>query len=102
MADQEYNGWKNYETWCVNLWLTNEEGSDRYWRERGQEARQPANWSSDRREWVERGTFTADETAAAVLAEWLKDETEEAAQDLLEGAKASASTVGRSTQLRLG
>ena len=20
-----YNGWRNYETWCVNLWLTNEE-----------------------------------------------------------------------------
>lgn len=22
---QEYNGWTNYETWLVNLWLTNEE-----------------------------------------------------------------------------
>lgn len=21
----EYNGWTNYETWCVNLWLNNEE-----------------------------------------------------------------------------
>jgi hypothetical protein len=20
---QPYNGWANYETWCVNLWLTN-------------------------------------------------------------------------------
>lgn len=20
----DYNGWTNYETWCVNLWLTNE------------------------------------------------------------------------------
>jgi hypothetical protein len=22
---EEYNGWPNYETWLVNLWLTNEE-----------------------------------------------------------------------------
>jgi hypothetical protein len=21
-----YNGWENYPTWCVNLWLTNDEG----------------------------------------------------------------------------
>jgi hypothetical protein len=26
---KEYNGWSNYETWCVNLWLTNDEGTDR-------------------------------------------------------------------------
>jgi hypothetical protein len=26
MAD--YNGWANYETWCVNLWLTNEPGTE--------------------------------------------------------------------------
>lgn len=22
-----YNGWKNYETWAVSLWLNNEEGT---------------------------------------------------------------------------
>ena len=25
-----YNGWKNYETWCVALWIGNDEGSYNY------------------------------------------------------------------------
>jgi hypothetical protein len=27
-----YNGWSNYETWNVALWLDNDEGSYHYWR----------------------------------------------------------------------
>ena len=26
IADQEYNGWTNYETWNVALWINNDEG----------------------------------------------------------------------------
>ena len=25
MSDDEYNGWTNWETWNVNVWLSNEE-----------------------------------------------------------------------------
>jgi hypothetical protein len=30
MTDLTYNGWTNYETWVVNLWLTNDSGSVDY------------------------------------------------------------------------
>ena len=35
--DKKYNGWTNYETWCVNLWITNEQSSDSYWMDRASE-----------------------------------------------------------------
>jgi hypothetical protein len=37
MTQKEYNGWFNYETWVVALWLDNEEGSQGYWQERAEE-----------------------------------------------------------------
>ena len=29
--DTVYNGWSNYETWTVYLWLSNEADSQEYW-----------------------------------------------------------------------
>jgi hypothetical protein len=30
---ERYNGWTNYETWLVNLWMDNEQGSQDFFRE---------------------------------------------------------------------
>ena len=34
----EYNGWTNYETWLVKLWIDNDQGDQEYWLERATEA----------------------------------------------------------------
>jgi|SRR6185436_6966929 len=38
MTHKEYNGWYNYESWLVSLWIDNEESSQAYWAEQAQEA----------------------------------------------------------------
>jgi hypothetical protein len=34
---KKYNGWTNYESWLVGLWLDNDEGSYTYWRDRAKQ-----------------------------------------------------------------
>jgi len=68
----EYNGWPNYETWAVHLWLTNEEGSYNYWRELAAEAKKQAPaWANAS------GVFNKEQAARYHLADQLKDELEE-------------------------
>lgn len=31
VSDEGYNGWKNYPTWAVHLWLDNDQGSQDAW-----------------------------------------------------------------------
>ena len=34
---EKYNGWTNYETWAVNLWITNDQDTYNFWRETAEE-----------------------------------------------------------------
>lgn len=38
MTNKNHNGWDNYETWAIALWLDNEQGSQDYWLERAEAA----------------------------------------------------------------
>lgn len=74
MTDQRYNGWANYETWCVKLWMDNDEGSCDYWNER---AEHWAGEESTSEHW------SCDESAKFNLADELKDSYEERRTDLV-------------------
>jgi len=79
-----YNGWKNYETWAVALWIDNEQSTYSYWRERAQELREAA---PDREEKY----WTEDDYVKFNLADELKEQLNDDADDLLESVGQSAS-----------
>lgn len=70
-----YNGWTNYETWNVALWIDNEEGSYRYWRDTMRDL-----W--DHAEAHPHEHWTRSEQARFTLADRLKNELEESKPEL--------------------
>ena len=63
---EEYQGWENYPTWAVHLWLTNDQGTESYWRE-------VASHSVRLARHVSRKGWTLEETARMLLADRLKE-----------------------------
>lgn len=83
MTTKNYNGWTNYETWNVNLWIDNEQSSQNYWSEVAQECYDQAK---DER------SFTREESATYELDRRLHDEITESQPDL--GASMWADLLG--------
>jgi hypothetical protein len=72
---KKYNGWTNYETWNVKLWMDNDEGSYHYWQEATQEAFDQANQLKEDGELE--AYFTVKEKAALILSDQIKEVHEE-------------------------
>jgi hypothetical protein len=90
MEDQKYNGWKNYPTWVVNLWLSNERGTYEECCYMAREALRDAPHDKNAKPWqIGEKTFdpiwTLEETARFRLADTMKEYVEELTEPDEEG-----------------
>lgn len=77
-----YNGFTNYDTWLVSLWLDNEQYSYDTWRSYARDAIHEAQ---------ERKGWTLKELVTHRVADQLKEHHEDAMHDFLEEANMSSS-----------
>ena len=72
--DKTYNGWTNYETWVVKLWMDNDPITQTYWDEQAREAREHP---------IKNQYMTLDRRQVHALVEKLKAYHEEQAEQFL-------------------
>ena len=71
MTTKNYNGWTNYETWAVSLWMDNDEGAQSYWRDEAIAALEEAGRTESEH-------LTKKEEATLILSDKIKEQHEEA------------------------
>ena len=90
MSDEGYNGWKNYPTWCVNLWLANEQ----YLSEIALEIAQHEEQTASTCEQVREGIWTLEQARRFNTADALKYFVHERSEDVFEDAGMAADLYG--------
>jgi hypothetical protein len=70
--DTKYNGWTNYETWCVNLWFMNDEETYMHWSDESRRHMTEAPESQRVKQWG----YSIREAARCALAEHLQETIE--------------------------
>lgn len=77
MNRNEYNGWTNYETWVVKLWMDNDAANDSYYREQAQSVYDEAKATQ---------TFSRADVATIAFADFIRVEHEERQSKLMPDA----------------